>query len=101
MRIKLMHNHYDKSHLMSVIEKMRTMGTPTIKAYKADSNYYIAIEGCHRIRACKELGIVPNIEILTDDNWDDEFVTDDGDVLTIGYMVDANNGDTVITFEEE
>jgi len=106
MRIKLFHNHYDKEHLQEVIEEMKIMGTPTIKVYHEEFDCYIAIEGCHRLRACKELGITPNIKVLTDDNFNDEYITDENEILTVGDMLDAFNNncsrfDTVIAFDED
>jgi hypothetical protein len=65
MRITLVHNHFDQSHLEKVIEEMKTLGIPTIRAfYDEIEDEYVALEGCHRIRAAKELGLTPNVEVL-------------------------------------
>ena len=66
MIIILVHSHFDKAHLAEVVEKMKTMGTPTIKVWDYEDGFgtYQAIEGCHRLRACEILEIVPNIIVL-------------------------------------
>lgn len=61
--IVLLHKHYDPDHLLDVIAQMRTLGTPTIRAVCTDPDgVYVALEGCHRIRAAKILGLVPVID---------------------------------------
>lgn len=98
MIIHLLHNHYDKEHLEEVKKEMLKRGAPTIKAYKVENGFYMAIEGCHRLRACKELGLTPKIDILTDYNWNDAYIDDYDNQVTVGYMVDAHSGDTILEF---
>lgn len=70
MIIVLMHNHYDAERLACVTEQMRTMGAPTIKAVWLECyGVWAALEGCHRIRAAKELSLTPRIKEIA---WSDE-----------------------------
>jgi len=65
MKIVLLHNHYDESHLEVVIEEMKVLGAPTIRVYDLGFDGLVqAIEGCHRLRACEALGIEPNLEFV-------------------------------------
>lgn len=63
MTIALLHNHFNKNHLEAVKSQMLELGIPTIKAVW-DEGYGIwaALEGSHRIRAAKELGLSINIQ---------------------------------------
>jgi hypothetical protein len=68
MDVILYHKHYDKDHLNAVKAEMETLGTPTIKAiWNEVHSAWMAIEGCHRLRAAAELGITPNIEDVSDE----------------------------------
>jgi hypothetical protein len=71
------HEHFQDSHLKDVIKEMEKLGAPTIRAYAlpralvrdlyrrlGPGDVYQAIEGSHRIRAAKELGLTPKIEVL-------------------------------------
>ena len=66
MYIVLFHDNYDKLHLQQVIEEMRTLGAPTIRAFLNRNNEWQAVEGCHRIRAAKELGLTPIIKDISE-----------------------------------
>jgi len=82
--VYLLHNHFDSDHLDAVVKEMKVLGAPTIRAYELGFDGLIqAIEGCHRLRACEVLGIVPNIELIAasdlissveglDCDWSDE-----------------------------
>ena len=60
----------DDEKLENVKSEMRIMGAPSIKAVEI-SDMIIAIEGVHRITAAKELGYIPNIEVIScDDAYD-------------------------------
>ena len=62
MQISLYHNHYSKTHLDQVKQKMQVLGPPTIRAiWSATYGMWMAIEGCHRLRAAKDLGVTPII----------------------------------------
>ena len=61
--IVLLHSEYDKAHLAQVTAQMRELGPPTIKAFYDHGNgIWIALEGCHRLRAAESLGLMPEIE---------------------------------------
>lgn len=65
MKIALVHKHYDEKHLEEVKQEMTILGAPKIKAVWMEVyGVYAAIEGCHRIRAAKALGLVPELEIV-------------------------------------
>jgi hypothetical protein len=62
MRIALVHDHYSEEHLAQVMEEMKTLGAPKIHAvWHPAYGHWAALEGCHRIRAAKELGLTPEI----------------------------------------
>jgi len=73
MIIALVHEHYDEAHLEDVKIEMATLGAPVIKAVWMECyGLYAALEGCHRIRAAKELGLLPIIsEVEYSDNMVD------------------------------
>jgi len=88
-RVFLLHTHFDQDHLNSVIAEMEILGAPTIRGYEI-GNEIIAIEGCHRLRACAELGIDPVIELIDENiliselegldcDWSDEPIGTLGD----------------------
>lgn len=66
MQIALYHKHYDEQHLAEVKAKMQKLGTPTIRAIWSEAyGMWMAVEGCHRIRAAKDLGLTPNIKDIS------------------------------------
>lgn len=68
MRITLYHKHYDNQHLEAVKAEMQKLGTPTIRCiWNETYELWMAVEGCHRIRAAKALGITPVIQDITND----------------------------------
>jgi hypothetical protein len=94
MRIALVHNHYDEGHLAEVIEEMKTLGAPTIKAVWMEVyNHWAALEGCHRIRAAKALGLTPEIDEV-------EYSDDPCDVegMTVEEVADSSRESDVIEF---
>lgn len=76
-RIYLVHKHYDAAHLETVKAEMLKLGAPTIKAFWDEAlNAWVAVEGCHRLRAAKALSVTPVIDQVNyDSNWSD--VVDD------------------------
>lgn len=63
MRIALVNDHYDAARLEAVKVEMLTLGAPVIHAvWMGCYDMYAALEGCHRIRAAKALGLEPTIE---------------------------------------
>lgn len=53
-------------HLAGVIAQMRVLGAPTIHVVDC-GDYYQALEGSHRLAAAAELGLVPNLTIIEQD----------------------------------
>lgn len=104
MQIALIHNHFDEQHLKAVKAEMQVLGAPTIKAVWMECwGVWAALEGCHRIRAAADLGIVPEIVEV---DYSDEMTTADigvdlgGDVWTIAELADEANTKTIIRIEE-
>ena len=63
MKIALAHDHYEQEHLDRVIEDMKALGAPTIKAvWMGCWDVWAALEGCHRLRAAEVLGLIPEID---------------------------------------
>lgn len=56
----------DQQKLGGVMAEMRIMGAPTIRVVDC-GGYLMALEGVHRIAASAQLGIVPLLEILDQD----------------------------------
>lgn len=50
----------DPKHLARVMDQMRTLGAPEIRAYFNGEVWY-AVEGSHRLAAARELGLTPNM----------------------------------------
>ena len=107
--IALLHDHYDKQHLSDVIDQMRVLGAPTIKAIWMDCyDMWAALEGCHRIRAAKALGIDPIVVPVDYDEAADLDVTDrslgldlDNSGTTVGELVADCHRSTLIDFDGE
>jgi hypothetical protein len=107
MTILLLHDDYSDAHLEDVKRDMVVLGAPRIKAVE-HSGAWVAIEGCHRIRAAKALGLVPEIEAVEYDaetttvdlGMEDGF---DGDVHVIRELVSKviRNCRTYIDFADE
>lgn len=95
MKIALVHDHYDEAHLAAVIEEMKTLGAPAIKAVWMECyDHWAALEGCHRIRAARELGLVPRIEEV---EYSDDPAAVDG--MTVAEVADRSRESEVIDFE--
>lgn len=54
-------------HLAEVKAEMLVLGAPTIRVVNC-GDYLMALEGCHRIAAAHELGVMPTLEILEQDD---------------------------------
>lgn len=103
MKIALVHDHYKPDHLAKVIEQMKAAGAPKIHAVWMECyDQYQALEGCHRIRAAKELGLIPEIiEVEYSDEMCSTIAGYDGDEdYTISSICDDCYKATVIEFEE-
>jgi len=53
--------------LADVIEQMRSLGAPTIRVVNC-GDFYMALEGSHRLAAAAELGLVPELVIYEQDD---------------------------------
>ncbi|MFM7011394.1 MAG: hypothetical protein ACKO0Z_19050 [Betaproteobacteria bacterium] len=51
----------ESAKLASVIAEMQVLGAPTIKAVDC-GDYWLALEGSHRIAAAQQLGLIPTID---------------------------------------
>ena len=66
--IALTHKHYTDEHLAEVTEEMKTLGAPAIRCIWSEMyGIWMAVEGCHRLRAAYELGLTPTIIDISDD----------------------------------
>ncbi|MBA4274080.1 MAG: hypothetical protein C0436_00340 [Alphaproteobacteria bacterium] len=96
MNIALVHDHFDVEHLAEVKAEMTVLGAPVIKAVWMECyNLYAALEGCHRIRAAKELGLVP---IIDEVEYSDELFYGDDCEYAISEIADSANKSTIIEF---
>ena len=88
MTIALVHDHYDANHLDMVKAEMIERGAPVIKAVWMEAyDLYAALEGCHRIRAAKDLGLTP---IIDEVEYSDDLVEGmDGDWMVSEIADDA------------
>ena len=69
MDVILYHKHYNQEHLNAVKAQMETLGAPTIKAIWSEMyGAWMAVEGCHRLRAAAELGLTPEIEDVSEED---------------------------------
>lgn len=69
MEIALLHNYYTEKHLNEVKAEMVKRGAPVIRAIWSECyGMWLAVEGCHRIRAAKELGLTPIINDISNNN---------------------------------
>lgn len=97
MKIALVHEHYDGIKLEAVKAEMLTLGAPTIKAVWVECyGRWQALEGCHRIRAAKALGLVPEIEEVEYSDATAESVGVEGE-WTIDQVC-GDNGNVEIEF---
>jgi hypothetical protein len=65
--VLLFHSYFDKDKLNDVKKEMVILGAPSIRAiYDEGNGIWMAVEGCHRLRAAKELGLIPTIIPITE-----------------------------------
>lgn len=57
----------DHAKLDGVMAEMRKLGAPTIRVVDC-GDYYMALEGVHRLAACAALGIAPVLDVLDQDD---------------------------------
>ena len=104
MKIALVHSHYDGEKLQRVIKEMEVLGTPEIHAVWMEVyDHWVALEGCHRIRAAKELGLIPEIiEVEYSDEMASSALGYDGDEdYPISEICDDSNNAVVVEFKED
>lgn len=53
--------------LARVVKQMRSLGTPTIQVVDC-GDYFMALEGSHRLAAAHKLGIIPTLVIHAQDD---------------------------------
>lgn len=56
-------NRPEAEHLDAVKGEMQTLGSPTIRAADA-GDFYIALEGSHRLHAAAELDVPVNFDVI-------------------------------------
>lgn len=97
MKIALLHKHYDSSKLAAVTAQMQSMGAPTIKAvYMPNWDMWVALEGCHRLRAAHAIGFTPEIQEV---EYSDDFTSmDDGEEMIISAICDDAHNSMTLTF---
>lgn len=103
MQIIPPHAYFDAEHLERVKDEMAVLGAPRIKAVWVESHgAWVALEGCHRIRAAAALGLVPEIDEV---EWSDTMTTDDvvpgsfDDTWTVAEICDDAHRRPIISFE--
>ena len=102
MDIVLVHNHFEQGHLDVVAKQMESMGAPTIKAVHIDGDLYVALEGCHRLRAAEALGLEPEVDVI--EYSEETLVCDLGldfdplDKLTVSDIVDGYDIRKTVSF---
>jgi len=104
MRVILFHNHFDVEHLDEVKAEMNTLGAPTIKAVWMDCwDSWVALEGCHRLRAAHALGITPEIEAVeySTETMLSDLGIDAEDDYSIEQVCDGAHRCETLTFEVE
>ena len=96
MTIALVHKHYDATHLEAVKAEMAKLGAPVVKAVWMECyGHYAALEGCHRIRAAKELGLVP---LIVDVEYSDDLVDGMDGEWTVSQIADDSYKAELIEF---
>lgn len=94
MRITAL-NIVDQDHLATVVEEMRTLGAPAIRAVET-CHGLVAIEGSHRLAAAALLCLKPHVEILAEDDIVEGASLNDiaGDIYANGDV----DGDSISDF---
>lgn len=80
-------NRVKPDHLEAVKAEMMQLGAPTIRVVNC-SDYYMALEGSHRLNAAKALGIKPNLVVF---EQDDEIDITEYDWYDNANWVDGND----------
>ncbi|MBF6615549.1 MAG: hypothetical protein ITG07_02365 [Candidimonas sp.] len=78
----------DTEKLEQVIAEMRELGAPTIRVVDC-GDFFMALEGSHRVPAAAELGITPTLVVLEQDDLVDADSLDWQDYLQEGQQYTA------------
>ncbi len=101
MKVILAHNHYQADRLAEVVEQMKTLGAPVVKAVWLEAyGAWVALEGCHRLRAAAAAGITPEINAVeydADINLQD-LGLDYDDPITIEQICDSAHRREMLEF---
>ena len=111
MLVSLVHDFFEPAHLEQVKKEMLELGAPTIRVIDC-CDYYSAVEGCHRLRAAKALGLVPKFVVIDIDddlsNGLDSLMSeipgldlDNGDDSTVDWFLSDATRRALIEFIEE
>lgn len=96
MRVHLLHDHFDPSHLEAVKADMLVLGAPTIRAVDM-GGWFAAVEGCHRLRAAHALGLTP-VLVEVPYSEEDGVESDDGDFYTFAQIADDAHRQAFLDF---
>jgi len=97
IEVTLLHPHFDANHLAAVTEEMRTMGAPKVKAvWQPGWGVWVALEGCHRLRAAHALGLTPEFDEVeySDQDMQDPALGLDFDVVGVSVADVVDRGHT-------
>lgn len=98
MEIALYHKHFDQEWLEKVKTQMLELGAPEIKCIWSETyGMWLAIEGCHRLRAAKELGITPIIIDITNDEKTIQQIDEIDTVVNVAELAQELNDDAWMT----
>lgn len=105
MQIALLHKHYEEDHLNQVKEQMKVLGAPVIRAIWSELyGMWLAVEGCHRLRAAFDLGYIPEIvNISNDDSVTIQIQLEDETFSVQDLLIDLNDSapkTEILDFEE-
>lgn len=94
MKIALYHKHFDQEWLEHVKTQMLEMGAPKIKCIWSEIyGMWLAIEGCHRLRAAKDLGITPIIIDITNDETTIQQLDEIDTIVDVATLAQELNDD--------
>lgn len=106
MEIILTHKHFEQSHLEEVKNIMEIKGTPSIRAIWSEVyGAWLAVEGCHRVRAALELGLIPEIIDISENET--AIIQCDGEEIEVNILeyaeelTDNAPKSEILSFEEE
>ncbi len=105
MEIALFHKHFDEEWLTHVKTQMLELGAPEIKCIWSEIyGMWLAIEGCHRLRAAKELGITPIIIDITNDETTIQQIDGIDTVVNVAELAQELNDDAwkseILSFDD-